>query len=96
MKQDPLGNLYDIHGFLYQLVWPDGCACNNSSLHPNSHLISFSGSSVLLKLVSSLELITTSPAGTSVRNLVSELRSSSLPLPYLDLLVVFSQRQLKI
>jgi hypothetical protein len=50
----------------------------------------------LLKLVSSLELITTSPAGTSVKNLVSELRSSFLPLPYLDLSVVFSQQQLKI
>jgi len=95
-KQDPLGNLYDLHGLLYQLVWSDGCACKDSSLHPNSHLISFSGSSVLLKLVSSLELITTSPAGTSVKNLVSELRSSFLPLPYLDLSVVFSQQQLKI
>jgi hypothetical protein len=96
MEQDPLGNLHDFYGLLYQLVWSDGCACKDSSQHPSSHLISFSGSSVLLKLVSSLELITTSPAGTSVKNLASELRSSFLPLPYLDLSVVFSQQQLKI
>jgi len=50
----------------------------------------------LLKLVSSLELITISPAGTSVKNLVSELRSSFLPLPYLDLSVAFWPPQLKI
>jgi hypothetical protein len=95
-KQDHLGNLYDIHGLLYQLVWSNGCACKDTFLHLNSHLISFSGSSVLLKLVSSPELITTSPAGTSVKNLASELRSSFLPLPYLDLSVAFSQQQSKI
>jgi sugar phosphate permease len=35
MNQDHLGNLYDFHGILYQLVWSDGCACKLSPSYSN-------------------------------------------------------------